>query len=89
MSDIFELCGGILSGILKQDLFSTWMFEISDVVNFVIYKEPQRFFGIVLEYVIKFSEYFKFFFARSLRWATISRRHFKQLNFSKLINLIY
>ena len=88
MSNIFELCGSILSSVLKQDLFSTWMFEISDVVNFAIYQEPQRFFGIVLEYIIKFSKNFQFFSARSFRWATVSR-HFKQLNFSKLINLIY
>ena len=65
MSDILELSCSVLSSILKKDLFTTWMFEISDVIDFVVDQKPDGFFGIVTKDIVEVSEYFELFFSRS------------------------
>ena len=64
------------------------MFEISDVVDFVVDQKPDRLFGIVLEDIVEVSEYFELLFSRSFDRATFFWFHFNKLSFSKLINLL-
>ena len=56
MVDVLKLSGSVHGCILKQDLIATRVLEVGDIVDLVVYQEPEVSWFVMVGYILELSE---------------------------------